>query len=217
MKFLLLVSLLLTGAQASIVPPNLLSLPAGLKSSQGISEAQYNEILATAKTAFDGHFIEQGWELILMPLWESSGVNAFANKSNKKCRVFLLGGLARMPGMTKDAYTQVICHEFGHFLGGLPRKPNSWGSAEGQADYYSTETCLRAFWPKDYLRRATDSSFALSLVLAEISGQVPPALEKKDLSIAEKTKTSYPAIQCRLDTFIAGAKSDPRPECWFKN
>lgn len=216
MKHLFFLFISLSLAHASIVPTNHLSIPAGLKSSEGLTEEEFHAVLKDTFDLFERSFIEQGLELIYMPLWSDRGVNAFSNKSRSKCRIFFLGGLARFPGMTRDAYTQVVCHELGHFLSGAPRKPNSWGSAEGQADYYSTQTCLRGFWKENYEARAFLSSLQLSLILSEISGEEAPSLQSKDTSIAEKTKTSYPAIQCRLDTYVAGARNVSRPGCWFK-
>ena len=57
--------------------------------------------------------------------------------------------LQGITGMSKDVLNLVLCHELGHFDGGLPKKFRgysqmlSWSSAEGQADYFSTSVCFR--------------------------------------------------------------------------
>lgn len=58
--------------------------------------------------------------------------------------------------MTLDGYAALICHEFGHAIGGYPGvglKQNSnypsGNSYEGQADYFAASRCLARFFSKD--------------------------------------------------------------------
>jgi hypothetical protein len=49
--------------------------------------------------------------------------------------------------ITLDVYAFIACHEIGHHLGGPPLKRTStWGSVEGQADYYATLKCMRRYY-----------------------------------------------------------------------
>src|SRR5512145_600042 len=58
--------------------------------------------------------------------------------------------------LTRDIAEMLICHELGHFFAGFPFKPilppqvmlekGTYPSAEGQADYFATKTCLRQVW-----------------------------------------------------------------------
>lgn len=64
--------------------------------------------------------------------------------------IFVFGGYARQPGMTTDGLAWVLCHELGHGLGGSPHKESGappYSAVEGQADYYSTQVCLRQILP----------------------------------------------------------------------
>jgi hypothetical protein len=59
--------------------------------------------------------------------------------------IFFFGGLARMPKMSRDGAAQILCHEMGHAIGGAPYKlgKDHNVSIEPQADYFSTQSCLR--------------------------------------------------------------------------
>tara|TARA_B110001454_G_C12723068_1_gene435670 strand:- start:5604 stop:6359 length:756 start_codon:yes stop_codon:yes gene_type:complete len=60
--------------------------------------------------------------------------------------LFLMGGYARMKGMTRDGVAATLCHELGHGLGGAPFKnyehEETNVSVEGQADYFAFRYCL---------------------------------------------------------------------------
>lgn len=93
------------------------------------------------KPLFKSHDLDVVWDVN----WESTVENAFAapNGEGGKRKLILHGGLYRHSQMTPDGYLFVLCHELGHIMGGAPQ--HAWIpelSAEGQADYYSTNTCL---------------------------------------------------------------------------
>jgi hypothetical protein len=55
-----------------------------------------------------------------------------------------------IPGLTKDALWFTLCHEAGHHLAGAPfNAPADYRSAEGQADFFATQICLRKVWQND--------------------------------------------------------------------
>ncbi len=69
--------------------------------------------------------------------------------------IVIKSGLFSYPEMSEDLLLGLLCHELGHHLGGNPKKKrvkdgrDSWASAEGQADFFSTAKCLRRyFWDK---------------------------------------------------------------------
>lgn len=50
--------------------------------------------------------------------------------------MMILGGTARVEGLTSDAYAAVVCHELGHLLAGTPLQTipfAQWSSAEDTA------------------------------------------------------------------------------------
>ncbi len=141
-----------------------------------------------------------------------------------------------------------------------------WSSAEGAADYFATTKCLpRVFGDgletksidleidtinlksaftkcrEDLCARIILAGKAVSDVFASVKrGSNEPQINTNDPTVVEKTFYQHPNPQCRLDTYVAGARcdvsveimfdnSDPkigaclsntigaRPPCWFKD
>lgn len=165
------------------------------------------------------------------------------SKTPTKYHVYVFGGLARLKGMTKDGLAITICHEFGHFLGGEPKK-FSGSTTEGMSDYYSTKTCLQRVFknlPKIKTRTNTekevakckshysdsdDLDFCLRAMIAMDSHLlVLKGKDKEKLGLWDKdpTKVSsidrnnyfYPSKKCRVQTSVAGILKKPAPSCWF--
>ncbi|MGE3682502.1 MAG: hypothetical protein AB7G93_12320 [Bdellovibrionales bacterium] len=77
---------------------------------------------------------------------EKMEFGAFAWREHSDYAIEVYRGTRFHKLMTADAYALIVCHEFGHHLGGLPLKRlSSWASAEGQADYYGSLKCMRRY------------------------------------------------------------------------
>lgn len=154
-------------------------------------------------------------------------------------KVMLWGGLVRAEKMTVPALEAILCHEFGHLLGGTPRQifpslsepeVEHWSSTEGQSDWWAASVCL----PRLYRARGlTASEIRDRIVKAGLEFTIfahfhfeknspLPDLQSSALEKPQQTLTlAYPSLQCRLDTFRIGAESalgmEPpkRPRCWF--
>lgn len=66
--------------------------------------------------------------------------------------IMITGKLAKLEKISPDGLALMVCHEFGHHLGGNPRqstKFSKWSSVEGQADYWATSNCMRKFMLDD--------------------------------------------------------------------
>ena len=59
--------------------------------------------------------------------------------------VTMHGGMARHEHASFISFASLVCHEVGHFLGGLLWRNVSFKklSAEGQSDYFATAKCMR--------------------------------------------------------------------------
>ena len=56
----------------------------------------------------------------------------------------ILGGTVYHKYSSEEVIASILCHEMGHHLGGSPtKKSRQWVSVEGQADYYSANTCFK--------------------------------------------------------------------------
>lgn len=138
---------------ASILPDNSMAIPTSVK-NEGLTEAQYQEAISKAESVYRPIIEKMGRKLTINRLWEDPRVNAGTTKKGNEIIVNLYGGYPRHQHATVDGYLLVICHEFGHHLGGAPRKifesgETGWPSTEGQADYFATLKCLRKIFRHD--------------------------------------------------------------------
>jgi hypothetical protein len=118
-------------------------------------------------------------------------------------------------------------------------------SAEGMSDYYAAGKCMREVLPKIPVDTGTITSTeftrekcrekhgqdienyeiclrqlaagqSLGDLLAAMKDVEKPSYQTPDHTVVSRTLTSYPdTIQCRLDTYLAGALEMPKPSCWF--
>jgi hypothetical protein len=176
-----------------------------------------------------GRFLSK--KLKIEHLWEEDRVNALATFDLDDYPVIqVMGGISRYPQISDDAIRLILCHELGHFIGGLPKKLKgnseipSWSSAEGQADYFSTAVCFKNYerqntpakvslevqnicaGDQDCLRISQASQELMSIwAKLKASSKIPNLLER-DLSFVAQTNLNYPSLQCRLDTMVNGAR-----------
>lgn len=92
--------------------------------------------------------------------WESDVANATAGKFFENWEIEMHGGCGRLKGMTKDALTNVLCHEMGHLIGGFPLY-NDWDgpdidkyTLEGYSDYF-VGNCFKKMFKDDLEVNAT--------------------------------------------------------------
>ena len=110
-----------------------------------VTQDSFFETVRRIRSKFSPIIFDQGGDLNVIASWASNTVNATASQRGDNWNVTLYGGLARRPEMTQDGFMLVACHEIGHHLAGYPQF-NSWGAAEGNADYFAIYGCARGFW-----------------------------------------------------------------------
>ncbi len=216
---------------------------------ESMTESAFEDAIAKVMKKFESVVKkDHDANLVINNLWTDATINAQAyqewhedpitKKITKYFMVDAFGGLARYPGMTKNGFIAVLCHELGHHIGGAPKyNRNGWASIEGQSDYWATHHCM-----KELGIDSKAAGKALAGVLADLNGERPPKESSPDMTVVTKMLESHPEAQCRLDTYLAGractqtgkiSQSDPkqgtchvypagkaavgdRPLCWFK-
>jgi len=116
-------------------------------------------------------------------------------------------------------------------------------SSEGQSDYFASTECMKKYDLKFGIEEAQNvdpfitslcydkfsdekefetclkiaaAGISLSRNLSLLSGVDEAHADTPSHDIVKATIfDSYPSVQCRLDTFIAGALSEKRPACWY--
>ncbi len=218
-----------------IVPQNDLYIPVGEKSST-TTEHEFEQIIDTVASLYSESGIQ------VYKFWEDGTVNAYAENVMGIKSVNFFGGFARLPKMTSDAFAMVVCHEYGHHLGGTPSKTSpysSWAAAEGQSDYFAATKCLKRYFaivPEEtetetieqclvasdpqMCSRIAKTAEVLTGIFHMVEGDPTelPSINTPSLKVVEKTnRDEYPSNQCRLDTYLAGAicNVDPTTEGHF--
>jgi hypothetical protein len=119
----------------------------------------------------------------------------------------------------------------------------SWSSAEGEADYFAVTKCLPRVFSDGLETKSLDNevdTINLKLALTKckddlctriiLAGKsvsdvfaslkidhINPSINSIDKTIVDKTFYSHPNPQCRLDTYIAGARCDVNIDIPFDN
>jgi hypothetical protein len=121
-----------------------------------VSESDFHLILDEFENEFRPLIERRGGILEIERVWWDWSVNAFAWREGEYYRLEIIGGMARHPIMTRNSFILVVCHEFGHLLGGYPG--NLEISYEGQADYFATHECFPKMADRlSLVNRPTDS------------------------------------------------------------
>jgi hypothetical protein len=199
----------------TFVPPNdLLVYESRDVQANKIAQASFNAAIDLVSKHYTAYVASRyGAILQINNLWSDPTVNSQAYRQGNVWMIDAFGGLARFGQISTAGYVAVLCHELGHHLGGAPRYPNDWASAEGQSDYWGFAQCMTVLYPKAL---AYDAGVNLADVLARLGGEKLPNPKTPDPTKVTKTNVDHPRAQCRLDTFIAAISGLSRPRCWYK-
>lgn len=140
------------GEDSGFLPENDMQIPVGVKTTGGLTEAQFNAVIDKFEPIYSPIATRMGGKLKINRKWADATVNANASQFFGTWTVNMYGGLARHEKITADAFALVLCHEIGHHMGGAPKVAGFiqfWASNEGQADYFATLKCLRTAWLND--------------------------------------------------------------------
>lgn len=213
----------------SFLPENELWREDNLYSFTGVDEDTFNKVLDKIYTIYAPIFKSLGGTLVVNRDYESSVVNAYADREGGTYNVSFFGGLARRKEVTESGFATVVCHELAHHYGGFPEYPKEWASSEGQSDYAAMRSCIKKYYADDTSNVASLAKIATDKCKATYSGQNlrvcyhslegaqscslllsvldggkfnPELLDKSEV---KRTSYSHPTAQCRWTTYIAGA------------
>lgn len=149
--------------------------------------------------------------------WADPRVNAFAWTQGSQRHVSILGGLLRNNAIKLEGASLVLAHELGHHFGGPPRyTDNQWSSCEGQADYWGALVGMRKVWFGQYAVENIDKGavqlynlFAYGLTKNLITLDWNEYEKKNNLA----GLCTHPPAVCRLETYRAALRADPKPIC----
>ncbi len=198
-----------------------------------VGEQKFHAIIDRIEGLYGPIATRHGAKLEVNRRWISDEVNANTMQWTPEVwELNIFGGLARDERFSDDSFTLIVCHEVGHHFGGFPFR-SDWGASEGQADYFSTQSCAREVWRDDkaanaIARESVDPhaknlcdqtwtqedeqnlcyrSMTASLEVARFlshPNDVRFDTPSRDKA-GKKSKKYYPTPQCRLDTMVAGA------------
>jgi hypothetical protein len=234
-----LISLFAAGsAQAQFMPKNNLDKEDNLFRAASMTQADFNAIINSIIEQYKPLATLHGGNLSSNNKWSDATVNASAEQQTFGSRwiVNMYGGLARRPEVTPDGFALVVCHELGHHFGGYAfYSDDDWAGAEGQADYFATESCAHKIWgtqlelnakaaetvaptakakcdaawgsvdQRNLCYRTATASMSLATLLAKLGSEADPSFDKNDPAVVTTTDVNHPAGQCRLDTYVNGA------------
>lgn len=148
------------------LPPNNLKIPVGAKFAGSVNEDWFNYIIDRIAYEYRPEIEARGFKLIIDKQWTQPNVSAEAQEIGKEKFVRVKGGIARHHFMTSDSLAIVVCHEFGHHLGGALKFTDiwPWASMEGQADYFATLKCVRRIWLNDDNEKIVSRLFVPEIV-----------------------------------------------------
>ncbi|MEP5103643.1 MAG: hypothetical protein ABJQ84_03445, partial [Ekhidna sp.] len=162
------------------------------------------------------HFNTYYPDMVIQIDWNNPLANAIAYKRGGRQYVALFGGLFRNPYMKIEGVSLALAHEIGHHLGDEPRMSNHpWASCEGQADYWGALVGMRKVWfghsaieniKKGSIQFYNLMAYGLKKNLFELD---MVALNKEGINAG----CTHPPATCRLETYRAAMKADPKPAC----
>lgn len=200
-------------------------LDVNAKTTSEVSQIDFLTIPYQIYNLYYKEFSKLKYPVVLDPKWESPYFGAGVTFYQNRFTVIYLGGLARIDGMTKNALAALVCHEFGHILGGAPfqKTPGAeWSSSEGQSDFFAASECLPRYLKflkidesrfDDLIEEAGFDLFnAIKWPSTETRHEPLVRFQEKDVAVKE-TLAGYPSSQCRYETFRNRHK---RASCWFR-
>ncbi|MBF0361179.1 MAG: hypothetical protein HQK49_09220 [Oligoflexia bacterium] len=167
-------SMLLTFLSTFLVTTTIIS--AGLAT---VTSERFDEIIDDIQKIYASTIkSERDLNLFIMRLGMSpNGLRDGVAIVGKRAMITISKVVASDANITEDAFAMLVCHEFGHVLGGRPTfdKKGMIGitSVEGQADYWAAAKCFKKYATK------TKMNLISQKVLENFVSDIPDVIAKK--------------------------------------
>lgn len=120
----------------------------------GITQAEFEELISGIQKVYTPIVTKNRGFLRIAGSWSNDRLVAQAFQQMGAWNIEISGGMARLPTITKDGITLIVCHELGHHLAGFSYSNGflffpPWAANEGQADYFATQVCAKKLWSND--------------------------------------------------------------------
>lgn len=186
-----------------------------------ISKRDFKKIAKLMEKEFLDFANLKNEKLLVYAGWNDPTADQALARRWETAQVLIFRGMAHRKEIDRDALILIICHEIGHLYGGEPLKnKRDQIAAEGQADYFATNSCLKRglslLSVENLDKRAEKAIYSVGKFLANNWGHTHPSETTPDNSSVERTNLSYPTPQCRFDTYLLGLRNEQRPSCWYK-
>jgi hypothetical protein len=151
---ILLVSFSAYGEVHKFIPDDhALELEGLMSVNEGVNKKKFRRAIKWGRDVYAPLFEKRGLKLEIIGDWESTVVNAYAQRIGTTARVMMFGGLARKVNF--HGFLMVVCHEIGHHIGGSPKyRGHAWASNEGQSDYFATAKCMKRILKRKLSKKA---------------------------------------------------------------
>lgn len=124
-------------------------------------------------------------------------INGYAHLSGERNAEIKIAGNQCPAALPPDALSVLLCHEIGHLAGGAPfmkfagDKSSLQISAEGQADFFATSSCLPSLW------RTENNSESLAQISAHqgLEKACPSSLDSQERSLCARIAIASKGFQ----------------------
>jgi hypothetical protein len=132
-----------------------------------IDQEAFNQIIFNTQILYLSEIQNLPTHLTISKIWDSPISNAYAEqlRETNELKLEFHGEWTKTSKATYDSFVALVCHEFGHILGGAPRLVSRgfrnsqlpiYLSTEGQADYFAASKCLKKYFTTFHSQESTN-------------------------------------------------------------
>jgi hypothetical protein len=148
-------------------------------------------------------------------IFPNQSVNAYPAVSDGKPRIVFYSAI--LEKLSDDMVVAATCHELGHHLGFRAVESQEFAD-EGDSDYFAGACLAHYLRTYERLSRRDAEEVAEAIATATFSTMYKTRLVSdcaRESRAGRVIRGEYPSPDCRVLTYVHGAKEWRRPECWY--